>query len=156
VRFEGGYTRQLAADIVARVAPPTQPFPGPDLLAELRLDPGDVVTVAARPFFRLARTIALIGTVEHFSRGEDEVSYRDEAGAIPGVEAAVLAQGTDASATLLGIGVTYSNPGRLRPGGRGLPVDAGWSYERVVRASGGIVPSVHRLRARFRVYVGLF
>ena len=156
VRLEGGVNRQLAGDIVARVAPPTQPFPARDLLAELTLDPGDVVTFAARPFFRLARTVALIGTVEHRSRGEDEVRYRDDAAAIPGVDAAVLGEGTDAGATVLGIGITYSNPGGLRPGGRGLPVDAGWSYERVVRASGGVVPNVHRLRARFRVYFGIF
>jgi hypothetical protein len=156
VRLEGGYTRQLAGDIVARVAPPDQPFPGQDLLAELTLDPGDVTTLAVRPFFRIARTLAIIGTLEHRTHGEDEVTYRDAAGAIPGVDASVLAQGTDASATVAGIGLTYSNPGALRPGGRGLPVDAGWSYERVVRASGGFVPNVHRLRARFRVYVGVF
>ena len=153
VRLEGGYTRQLAGDIVARVG---APFPGPELLAELTLDPGDVVTLAARPFFRLARTIALIGTLEHSSRGEDEVSYRDEAGAIPGVDAGVLGTGTDAGATVAGIGITYSNLGGLRPGGRGLPVDAGWSYERVLRASGGLVPNVHRLRARLRVYFGIW
>jgi hypothetical protein len=156
VRLEGGYSRQLAGDIVARIAAPGQPFPGTDLLAELTLDPGDVVTLAARPFFRLARTIALIGTLEHSARGEDEVSYRDEAGAIPGVDAGVLGADTDASATVAGIGITYSNLGGLRPGGRGLPVDAGWSYERVLRASGGIAPSVHRLRARLRVYFGIW
>ncbi len=156
VRLEGGYNRQLAGDIVARVAPPSQPFPGPDLLAELTLDPGDVTTVAARPFLRLARTIALIGSIEHQTRGADEVSYRDEAGAIPGVDASVLAEGTETSATLASIGITYANPGALRPGGRGLPVDAGWSYERVLSASGGVVPNVHRLRGRFRVYIGIF
>ncbi|HEX6103949.1 MAG TPA: hypothetical protein VFZ26_00110 [Gemmatimonadales bacterium] len=156
VRLEGGYNRQLAGDIVARVAPPSQPFPGQDRLAELTLDPGDVVTVAARPFFRLARTLALMGSLEHHSRGEDDVRYREGADEIPGVDAAVLAEGTDASATLIAIGITYSNPGGLRPGGRGLPVDAGWSYERVLRASGGVVPDVHRLRARFRVYLGIF
>lgn len=156
LRLEGGYNRQLAGDIVARVAAPSQPFPGPDLLAELTLDPGDVVTVAVRPFLRLARTVALIGTLEHLSHGEDEVTYRNADGAIPGVDAAMLVEGTDASATVAGIGITYSNLGGLRPGGRGLPVDAGWSYERVVRASGGVVPNPHRVRARFRVYLGLF
>ncbi|HYC31409.1 MAG TPA: hypothetical protein VEB59_03920 [Gemmatimonadales bacterium] len=156
VRLEGGYNRQLAGDIVDRVAPPGQPFPGTDLLAELTLDPGDVVTVAARPFFRIARTIAIQATLEHSSRGEDDVSYRDAAGAVPGVDASVLAEGTKASVTVGGIGITYSNLGGLRPGGRGLPVDAGWSYERVLRASGGFVPNTHRLRARFRVYFGMF
>ena len=52
--------------------------------------------------------------------------------------------------------MTYSNPGRLRPGGTGLPVDAGWTYERVIGASGGIVPDIHRIRARFRLYFGLW
>ncbi len=151
VRLEGGYNRQLAADVTERVAPPTQAFPPRSLLAPVRLDPGDVTTFAVRPFFRLARTFALIGSVERWSRGEDAVEFT-EAGALPGVDPSVLAQDTDASATLVSIGVTYSNPGALRPGGTGLPVDAGWTYERVVSASGGIVPDVHRLRARLRLY----
>lgn len=109
-----------------------------------------------RPFFRLARTFALIGSVERWSRGEDAVEYRSEADAIAGVDPTVLAQDTDASATLFSIGVTYSNPGALRPGGSGLPVDAGWTYERVVSASGGIVPDIHRLRARLRLYFGIW
>jgi hypothetical protein len=152
VRLEGGYNRQLAGDIVGRVAPPNQPFPSPSLLASVRLDPGDVTTLAVRPFFRLARTFALIGSLERWSKGQDAVEYRSEADAIPGVDPGVLAQETEASATLVSIGLTYSNPGALRPGGTGLPVDAGWSYERIVSASGGIVPDRHRIRARLRLY----
>jgi len=156
VRLEGGYTRQLAFDVVDAVAPPGDPFPPDSLLTTVRRDPGDVTTLAARPFFRLARTFALIGSVEHFSRGQDEVEYRGPSDAIPGVDPGVLALDTETSSTVLSIGVTYSNPGALRPGGKGLPVDAGWTYERVVAASGGIVPDVHRLRARFRLYFGIW
>jgi hypothetical protein len=72
------------------------------------------------------------------------------------VDPGVLAEETEASATLVTFGMTYSNPGALRPGGRGLPVDAGWTYERVVSASGGIVPDVHRLRARLRLYFDIW
>ena len=151
VRLEGGYNRQLAGDVIERVAPPSQAFPPRSLLASVRLDPGDVTTFAVRPFFRLARTFALIGSLERWSKGEDAVEFSD-ADALPGVDPSVLAQETDASATLVSIGVTYSNPGALRPGGTGLPVDAGWTYERIVSASGGIVPDVHRLRARLRLY----
>ena len=61
-----------------------------------------------------------------------------------------------ATAATLGFGVTYSNPARYRSGGRGLPVDASWSYERVVRSTGGIVPDRHVMQARFRVYFGVF
>jgi hypothetical protein len=152
VRLEGGYNRQLAGDVLERVAAPSQPFPARSLLASVRLDPGDVTTLAVRPFFRLARTFAFIGSLERWSKGMDAVEYRSEADAIPGVDASVLAQDTDASATLVSFGVSYSNPGALRPGGTGLPVDAGWTYERIVSASGGIVPDTHRIRARLRLY----
>ncbi|MBA2459452.1 MAG: hypothetical protein H0V43_10940 [Gemmatimonadales bacterium] len=147
-RFEAGYNRQFAANYLESLAPP--------VFTIVRRDPGDVVTLAVRPFFRIARTFALIGALEHQSRGRDDVTYASDAGAIPGVDPDLLAEGTDARATLLALGVTYANPGALRPGGRGLPVDAGWSYERVLIAGGGVVADVHRVRARFRVYIGVF
>jgi hypothetical protein len=156
VRLEGGYNRQLAANFLVRVAPPSQPFPSVDLLTIVRRDPGDVVDLAVRPFFRLARTLAIQGSVWHWSRGTDAVSYTTAADSIPGVSADVLEQDTKASATVVGIGLTYSHPGGLRPGGNGLPVDAGWTYERVVKAGGGRVPNRHTIRAMFRVYFGLF
>ncbi|MGH7581099.1 MAG: hypothetical protein ACREM9_13045 [Gemmatimonadales bacterium] len=156
LRLEGGYNRQLAGDITARVAPPSQPFPSRRLETSVRLDPGDVTTLAVRPFFRLARTVALIGSLERWSKGQDAVEYLSEGDAIPGVDPGVLAQETDAGATLVSFGLTYSNPGALRPGGTGLPVDAGWTYERVVSASGGIVPDVHRIKARLRLYFNIW
>lgn len=156
VRLEGGYTRQLAADVIDVVAPPTEPFPPDSLRTVVRRDPGDVTTIAVRPFFRLARTFALIGSVERWSRGQDEVEYRGPADAIPGVDPGVLALDTETSSTVMSVGITYSNPGALRPGGTGLPVDAGWTYERVVSASGGIVPDIHRIRASLRLYFGLW
>jgi hypothetical protein len=155
-RLEADYNRQFPADYLLRVAPHTQPFAGINLLTAVRRDPGDIVTLTARPFFRLAPTFALLGTVSHWSRQADEVSYATAADEIPGVPASVLAEDTKASATVLGIGVTYANLGAMRPGGKGLPVDASWSYERIVSASGGIVPNAHRVRASLRVYVGLF
>jgi hypothetical protein len=156
LRAEGMYNRQLAADYLVRVAPPTQPLAGIDLLSVVRRDPGDVVSLAVRPFFRLAPTLAIQGSAMRWSRGADEVGYLTPADSVPGVSASVVAQDTKASATVLGIGITYSSPGRLRPGGKGLPVDASWTYERVVAASGGIVPDRHAVRARLRVYFGVF
>ncbi len=156
LRGEGMYNRQLAADYIRRVAPPTQPLAGLDFLSAVRRDPGDVVRIAVRPFFRLAPTFAIQGTVMHWSRGEDAVSYLTPEDEIPGVDASVLAQDTKASATVLGIGLTYSNPGLFREGGRGMPIDASWGYERIVRTTGGIVQDRHTFRARFRAYFGLF
>jgi hypothetical protein len=156
LRAEGMYNRQLAADYLVRVAPPTQPLAGIDLLSVVRRDPGDVVSLAVRPFFRLAPTLAIQGSAMRWSRGADEVGYLTPADSVPGVSASVVAQDTKAGATVLGIGITYSSPGRLRPGGKGLPVDASWTYERVVAASEGIVPDRHAVRARLRVYFGVF
>jgi hypothetical protein len=156
LRAEGMYNRQLAADYLLRVAPPTQPLAGLDLLSAVRRDPGDVVRIAVQPFFRLAPTFAIEGTAMHWSRGEDEVSYLTADDAIPGVDASVLAQDSKASATVLGIGITYSSAGKFREGGRGLPVDASWGYERIVRTSGGMVQDRHTFRARFRAYFGIF
>jgi hypothetical protein len=156
LRAAGMYNRQLAANYLLRVAPPTQPLAGIDRLSAVRRDPGDVVRLAVRPFFRLAPTFAIQGTAMYWSRGEDAVSYLSAADEIPGVDASVLAQDSKASATVLGIGITYSSPGKFREGGRGLPVDASWGYERIVRTTGGIVPDRHTFRARFRVYFGIF
>ncbi|MEO6056537.1 MAG: hypothetical protein ABIQ49_06835, partial [Gemmatimonadales bacterium] len=156
VRAEGMYNRQLAADFLVRVAPPTQPLAPIDRLSAVRRDPGDVTSIALRPFFRLAPTLALQGTAIRWSRGTDAVSYLTPEDEIPGIDASVVAEDSKASATVLGFGLTYSNPGRLLAGGTGLPIDASWSYERVVRSSGGIVPDRHSFRARFRAYFGLF
>jgi hypothetical protein len=54
------------------------------------------------------------------------------------------------------VGITYANPGKLRRGGTGWPVDASWSYERVLRAGGERVPDSHAVRGQLRVYFGLW
>ncbi len=95
------------------MAAPTQPFAGSGFITAVRNDPGDITTIAARPFFRLARTLAIQGTAMRWSRGADNVSYASAADEIPGVDAAILATDTKASATILGIGLTYANPGAL-------------------------------------------
>jgi hypothetical protein len=138
------------------VAPPSQPYPSVDLLGLVRYDPGDETSFAIRPFFRLAHSLAIIGSAERWHHGSDDYSYAAGADPVPGVDAAVLGQESDASATLLSIGLTYSSVGAARPGSRRLPVDAGWTYERVVGSSGGRVPDVHRIRARLRLYFGLW
>ena len=156
VRLEGDYNRQLGADITARVAPPSQPFAGSGVITNVRNDPGDITTLAVRPFYRLAPTLAIQGSAAFRSRGADQVSYATPADEIPGVDPSVLAVDTRGNATVLGIGLTYANPGALLPGGRGLPVEAGWSYQRVVKGTGGRVPNTHGITAYFRVYFGLF
>jgi hypothetical protein len=155
-RLTGSYLRQLPADITTRVTSPDQPLVGPDRLALVRWDPGDIIAVGIRPFYRLARTLALQVGVDHWSRGADGAAYPSPADSIPGVDAGILATDSKVNATLLSAGITYSNPGGLRPGGKGLPVDASWSYERVLRSGGGRTPDTHAMRGSFRVYFGLW
>ena len=154
-RLSGTYIRQLPSNIVTRVARPSQPFAGPDRLALVRRDPGDVITVGVHPFFRLARTIALQVGAVHWARGGDSYSYPSPADALAGIDPNLLAEESKANASVLSVGITYANPGALRPGGKGLPVDASWSYERVLRA-GGRVPDTHAVRGQFRVYFGVW
>jgi len=148
--------RQLPSTILVRVTAPSQPLVGPERLAFVRRNPGDIVAVGVRPFYRLARTFAVQAGLEHWSRKSDVVAYATPSGAIPGVDASVLAEESSANATLLSVGITYANPGGLRPGGTGLPVDASWSYERVLRAGGGRIPDTHRVVGQFRVYFGIW
>jgi hypothetical protein len=155
-RLEGTYVRQLPTNVQVRIAPPGQPFVGLDRLTFVRHNPGDIIAINVLPFLRLARTLAVQAGVQHWSRRIDQVSYRSPADALPGVDPGVLAQETAANATMLSAGIIYSNPGRLRAGGTGLPVDASWAYERVLRSGGGRVPNTHRVRAQFRMYFGLW
>ena len=155
-RLTGSYVRQLPSTISARVTSPDQPLVGPDRLAFVRRDPGDIIALGVRPFYRLARTLALQAGVEHWNRGADKVSYPSPADALPGVDAALLGEDTKVNATQISFGVTYSNPGGLRPGGKGLPVDASWSYERIVQSGGGRTPDTHAMRGSFRVYFGVW
>jgi hypothetical protein len=155
-RLNGSYVRQLPSNILTRVASPSQPFAGPDRLATVRRNPGDILAIGIHPFYRLARTLGLTAGLDHWSRGSDQVSYVDPVGGPPGVDASVLAEASKANATVLSAGITYGNPGGLRPGGTGLPVDASLSYERVLQAGGGRVPDTHAIRARFRVYFNVW
>ncbi|HZB27721.1 MAG TPA: hypothetical protein VE282_04090 [Gemmatimonadales bacterium] len=154
-RISGTYVMQRPSHILTRVASPDQPFAGLDRLTRVRRDPGEIVALRAYPFYRLARTLALQAGVEHWSRGSDSYTYASPEDERPGIDPNVLAEDSETNATLLSVGITYSNPGRLRPGGTGLPVDATWSYERLLRASGR-VPNSHAVRARFRVYFGVW
>jgi hypothetical protein len=93
--------------------------------------------------------------LQHWSRKVDQVSYRSPADALPGIDPSIVAEAA-ANATMFSAGVTYSNPGRLRQGGTGLPVDASMGYERVIRSGSGTVPNAHGVRGSFRVYFGLW
>lgn len=151
-RLTGRYVRQLATTIPRRVSSPAQPLVPPSRLAQVRWDPGDGFALSAAPFLRLARTFAVQGTVAYQSRGDDVYNYSDTDGATPAVPAAVLGEGSGASATTVALGLTYANPGRPAGEGGGLPLDAGLMYRKTVTGSGGRVPAVEGVQAFLRLY----
>ena len=152
-RFEGSYTDRMSATVIERVTLPSQPVPWRDRLASVTRDGGNEFLLSASPYFQLAPGLALVGVVRYWSRGADAVSYASSTGALPGVSASDLAVGTDASAAVLGGGVSYAPTGK--PGGK-VPLDAFWLYESVVSASGGIVPKVGAIRMGVRWPVRLW
>ena len=48
-------------------------------------DAGDQVSLGARPFYRLARNLALVGSLDWIRRGADDASYFGAGDSIPGM-----------------------------------------------------------------------
>jgi hypothetical protein len=130
---------------------PTFPMPYGYRLANLNIDPGDQTTLGVRPFFRLASTFAFHVGLDYWHRGADRVVYQTVADSVPGVAASQLAVESSASATMVSGDVTFAS-GFTRK----VPIEARWTYEAVVGASGGRVPQARNMRGELRLYFGLW
>jgi hypothetical protein len=153
-RLSGGYLVRFPTLRVRRVTTPAAPYVEAARLTNVRMNAGDVLTLGARPFLRLARNIAIHGQADYIRVGADAVSYNSAADAIPGVPASVMAEG---SRTALAVGGGVSYVGRAahecEPGRKcGWPVEAGWSYTTVVRGTGGRVEKFRTTRLEVRWY----
>jgi hypothetical protein len=147
MRLTGYYDRWMQRFRVKRVSAPTFPMPYAYRLANLNIDPGDQTTLGVRPFFRLASTFALHVGLDYWHRGADRVVYQTVADSVPGVAASELAVESSASSTMVSGGVTFSS-GLTRK----VPIEARWTYEAVLGASGGRVPQARNMRAELRLY----
>lgn len=155
VRFTGGYTIQFPGTVQRAVRSPETPIePAP--VANLRWTPGNVLHVGARPFFRLARAFALQLGATYRMHAEDRYEYATSGDAIPGLDPAIMSQGTSTSSLMFGGGVSYSSPSATDPRGKGLPVEAHWTYEKVVSSSKGLVPETSVVRLGLRLYLRLW
>lgn len=155
-RLTGGYLRQLAANDVLRVTPPSQPYAPFDQVRTLRVDPGDVITFGGHPFLRLVPPLAVQIGVDYWRRGDEQVTYLTAGDSIPGIPASVLALDSKIGVTTLSAGLTYARPARSTDGGTTLPFDASWTFEQVIAGSGGRVQKTQAVRAAVRLYVRLF
>ena len=155
-RLIGSYERSFAADYVARVTLPGQPYAPSTRLRTVSAEPGDVIFLSAQPFVRLTPPIAITAGLSYWRQAQGTISYATEADSIPGIPAAVLAQDDRASALVFRAGVSYAAAGARGPDGRGLPLEASWTYERTVDGRDGRVPKLSRVRADLRLYLRLW
>ncbi len=154
-RFAGGYNLQLPGNQTRRVTRYDQPLAPKTSLAGVRRDPGDVLRLSAHPFFRLAPYLSLYVGADYWTRGRDVFVYPAAQPPIPGVDIAVLGDGTASDALLLSGGLSYSHAGLNKRGGLGLPMDASFRYERIARSRKGILPDIHSVRIDLRFYTRL-
>ncbi len=154
-RLEGGYTLRLAATRTLRVSLPSQPIALLSRKAEVRLNPGDLVSASAQPYLRLTPAIAVVGGVSYWRRGTDQASLTAIGTASPGLNSADLTVDSKASALAVSGGISYANAALRQPDRPGLPIEASWSYEAVVSATGGRVPQGKVSRVELRLYYRL-
>jgi len=142
-RLTAGYLMRFSTLRVKRVSPPDEPYPELFRLANVSYDAGDVISAGLRPYFRLARGLALVGVADYWRTGQDDVSYYESNDAIPGISASLLAEDSERSALALGAGLSYvgrSGGDCAERGKCGWPIEADLNVRTVAHATGGRVP----------------
>jgi len=151
LRLAAWYNLQLPGNQVRRLGPPGQPIQYANTLAAVRRNPGDVVGIAVLPAYRLTPKFAVMTGVEWWTRGADAYTYADGQPPLDGLEPAILAVESAASAVTWRAGLSWSDPGGTSLGA-GMPLDASVTWDRVVAAGGGRVPRAESVRAMLRLY----
>jgi hypothetical protein len=118
-------------------------------------NPGDLLTITARPFVRVADRLSLAGSASWFRRGTDTWSS-DAADAPAASDLSAMALGSDASALKVGVALAYAHDGRHVDGATRMPVEAGLALERTIWSGSGLVSQQTVTRMWFRVYKRLF
>jgi hypothetical protein len=145
-------TLQLAGTSAEQPATRDQLLRPARVTALFSRNPGDLLTVTAQPFYRIVPHFALTALVQYQRRGGDQLAWADPSTAIDGLDLATLVRGTAANATRVGVGLSFVHDGRNREGLLKMPVEAGFSIERTVASSAGVVATPLTSRVVFRVY----
>jgi hypothetical protein len=155
VRGHVRYTRPLPGDVEARVGPRGLLLLGASRQGVLARQAGSTFALSAQPFFRVAPRLAITGSVLWWQRGEDSWSWGATQPPVPGLDPAIMNEGTGADALLVGIGLSYSHDGNHRDATGRMPVEAAFGIERTVRSGAGIVDAPLTARVTFRLYKAL-
>ncbi len=156
LRASADWRNQLAGTREARVGGRDEFLLPASRLASLRWDPGNLLTISARPYWRLADRLAIAGSATWFRRGEDRWTLPAGAPAPRFGDVSAMGLGTAASAVRLGIGLSYAHDGSQPDGTRRMPVEAGLALERTATSHSGLVPAALTTRLWFRVYKKLW
>jgi hypothetical protein len=154
-RLTGGYLWRLPALRVRRVADPSQPIAWFDRATNLQLDAGDLLSLGARPFFRLAPGLAIHAAADWWRQGADRATYRQAVDSIPGISANELTRNSATSGFSVGGGVSYVGRAVRECQASqhcGWPIEASWTYTRTRSGTGGRVPAFRTTRLEIRWY----
>lgn len=154
-RTTASYEYSFAATADRRVAGPATPIPFAITLKSVRRAPGGLLDVSMSPFFRMGRTLALTAGLRYRRHGPDDVRFASGNDSLPGIDPAVMAEGSGWSATSFLAGVTYMSPAAADLARPGFPVEASWIIEGPLSGSGGIVTKERIMRVQLRMYMRL-
>lgn len=152
VRADALFTMQLSGTVLERPGSRDQLLRTARSESLFSRNPGDLITITIQPFFRVVSHLAITGLVQHQRRGADDLAWADPAQAIEGLDLGTLVSGSGANATRIGLGLSYVHDGLSREGILRMPVEAGFSIERTVSSSRGVVTTPLTTRMVFRVY----
>lgn len=154
-RFTGGYLVRFPSNRVLRVTSPEAPYSDIGTITNVRLDAGELLNIGARPFYRLARNLAIHGIAEYYSQSQAKAEYPREIDSIPGVSAGIVTTGSSWRFFRVGGGITYVGRAvrECEPDRKcGFPIDASWSYGTIIAGSGGVVPKFRTTNLEIRWY----
>ncbi len=155
VRGTAAYRLQQPGEVETRIGARDALLRAAGSTAMLQRDPGVVVSVQVQPFVRLAPRLAIVGAVQWWTRGTDRWSWGALQAPLPGRDPAVLEAGSGASATRLGIGLSYVHDGTHRDATGRMPVEAAFGIERTIQSGSGVVDAPMTARVTLRLYKAL-
>lgn len=141
--------QQEGHNLSRRVTPPDTPLVGPNREAEVTRDPGGVRILTAIPRLNLNESVSVGILLQREHRSRDRYEFAGEA--LAGIDADVLGEGSDASATRWGFEIRYRATGALGEARPGVPVETAFSYLKTTSGDGR-VPAASVWRLGFRLY----
>ena len=152
LRAEATIQHHFPANLQTRPTAPDNVLVPPAFLVAVTTQLGDSIAITARPWLTFAPHLSLSAVVQYWHRSASSTTYLTGQLPIANVDPTAIDIGSAANAFVVGLGFSYYHDGRSRRGAVSLPVEAGWSIERTVSSSAGIMPDNLTTRVSLRIY----